>query len=136
MRRYLACIGIGNLLWEIAQLPLYTLWRTGTAREMAFAVLHCTGGDLLIAACALILALVLAGDARWPVAAFQRVAILTLVLGVGYTIFSEWLNILVRKSWAYSAAMPLVPWLDVGLSPLMQWIFIPLGALLLARRAR
>ena len=48
LRRYLAVMVLGNLAWEIAQLPLYTIWRTGTFGEKAFAVLHCTGGDLLI----------------------------------------------------------------------------------------
>lgn len=53
MRIYLAAILVGNLVWESLQLPLYTIWREGTLREQAFAVLHCTGGDLLIAASAL-----------------------------------------------------------------------------------
>src|SRR6516165_6998945 len=39
---------IGNFFWEAAQPPLYTLWRTGTPREIAFALIHCTGGDILI----------------------------------------------------------------------------------------
>src|SRR5215467_10683065 len=34
---------IGHFFWEVAQLPLYTLWRTGTPREIAFALFHCTG---------------------------------------------------------------------------------------------
>src|SRR6516165_4410048 len=39
---------IGHLFWEAARLPLYTLCRTGTLRETAFALFHCTGGDVLI----------------------------------------------------------------------------------------
>ena len=35
--------------WEVLQLPLYTLGRDGTAWEIAFAILHCTAGDALIA---------------------------------------------------------------------------------------
>ena len=53
---YLALAGAGNFLWEIAQLPLYTIWWTGTKREILFAVIHCSGGDLLITASALALA--------------------------------------------------------------------------------
>ena len=45
LRAYSVMLLVGNLLWEIAQLPLYTLWHTATLPEIAFSVLHCTGGD-------------------------------------------------------------------------------------------
>lgn len=32
-RAYFAVIAIGNLAWEVVQLPLYTIWTTGTVRE-------------------------------------------------------------------------------------------------------
>lgn len=38
------------------------------------------------------------------------------------------------ERWRYGAALPVVPGLDVGLSPLMQWIGIPPTVLWLARR--
>jgi hypothetical protein len=131
LRAYLVAIAGGNLLWEAAHLPLYTLWETGTRQEKLFAVLHCTGGDLLIALTVLILALVLAGDREWPASGTVRVGVLTVLLGVGYTVFSEWLNIVVRASWAYSDRMPVVPvfGMEVGLSPLLQWLVVPLIAL-------
>ena len=56
-------------------------------------------------------------------------AVLTVVLGVLYTIFRGWLNLVVRESWAYSEYMPVVPLLKVGLTPLLQWIVIPLVGL-------
>jgi hypothetical protein len=54
--------------------------------------------------------------------------------GLGYTIFSEWLNIVVRKSWAYSDLMPVIPVIDAGLSPVAQWIVLPLAGFWWARR--
>jgi hypothetical protein len=59
MRRYFAVMAVGNLVWEIAHMPLYTLWETGTAGEIVFAAIHCTGGDILIAMAALMAALFL-----------------------------------------------------------------------------
>ncbi len=68
LRVYLGTIAVGGLAWEAAHLPLYTIWRTGTPGEKAFAVVHCTGGDLLIALTCLALALLLlAGEPAWPV---------------------------------------------------------------------
>ena len=59
LRRYLSVSIVANLVWEILQLPLYTLWATGTRREQAFAVLHCTIGDAMIAGLSLLAALAL-----------------------------------------------------------------------------
>jgi len=135
LKVYLTVAATANLAWEILQLPLYTIWTTGTAREIIFAVIHCTGGDVLIALSALTLALIAVGTRSWPAEGHKRVLFVTIVLGVGYTIFSEWLNIVVRASWAYSSLMPVVPIIKTGLSPLLQWIIIPIISLALARRA-
>jgi hypothetical protein len=126
--RYVSAIAVGNLVWEMLQLPRYTLWRT-----VVFAALHCWVGDLLIASVSLGVSIMIAGRS-WPVHTYVRVAAVTLVLGVTYTVFSEWLNVTVRGSWAYASAMPRVPPLGTGLSPLLQWIAVPLGAFAWARR--
>ena len=104
LRVYLGAAVLGNLAWELAPLPLYTLWQTATPGALGFAVLHCTGGDILIALTSLMLALVLAGNVAWPDCHFRRVATLTIVFGVSYTVFSEWLNVTVRHTWAMPIA--------------------------------
>jgi hypothetical protein len=136
LRVYLGAIFVGNLLWEVLQLPLYTIWTTGTPREQAFAAGHCTLGDLLIAAGALMLALLLVGDQRWPWNRFWPVAVLTIAFGLAYTVFSEWLNVVVRATWAYSDRMPIVSiaGVKIGLSPLLQWIVLPAAAFAIVRR--
>ncbi len=135
LRRYLTVIVLGNLAWEFGQMPLYTIWRTGSWGEIAFAAVHCTGGDLLIALSALTIALLTAGDANWPDSRFRPVAVLTIAFGVAYTTFSEWLNIVVRAAWSYSELMPILPLFgfEVGLSPLLQWIAVPTAAFYCAR---
>ncbi len=134
LRRYLLFLAGGNLIWETLHLPLYTIWQEGTVGELAFAAVHCTGGDILIALSSLVLALVLVSDGRWPVKRYVAVAALAIAFGLGYTIFSEWLNIVVRKSWAYSDLMPVIPVVDAGLSPVTQWIVLPLAGFWFARR--
>lgn len=124
---YLSASSIGHLTWEILQLPLYTIWHTGSLWEQAFAVMHCTGGDLLIAAFTLGLAWLTLGYPGWPARHFKRVAVGATALGVGYTIFSEWLNTSVHNNWSYSDLMPIIPLLgfEIGLSPVLQWSLIP-----------
>lgn len=125
LRRYIALMALGNLVWEFAHMPLYTLWETGTPREIVFAAIHCTGGDILIALAALMAALILFGNGQWPAQAYGRVAAATIAIGLAYTLFSEWLNIEIRAAWAYSDLMPVIPILDAGFSPVAQWIVLP-----------
>jgi hypothetical protein len=131
--RYLTIAGIANLGWEVLQLPLYTLWQTATLRVLADAVVHCTAGDVILLAAAPSISLLAAGDRGWPGRSYARIALLATLLGIAFTIFSEWLNVEVRRSWAYAPAMPLLPLFGTGLSPLLQWVVIPPAAFALAR---
>jgi hypothetical protein len=121
---YLSAATAFHLVWETAQLPLYTIWSTGTRFEILFAVIHCTAGDLLITAFALSLAVLVARIGHWPFFG-NRMALTAILLGLGYTVFSEWLNTQIRQSWSYTEAMPLLPPLGTGLTPFLQWLVVP-----------
>lgn len=125
---------LSSLAWETLHLRLYTIWTEGTSYELAFAVVHCAGGDILIALGCLVAALVFSGTAAWPEERFIRVLLLSVTFGVTYTVYSEWLNVEVRRSWAYSSAMPTVPPFGTGLSPVLQWMILPPLGLVWARR--
>jgi hypothetical protein len=136
-RRYLPRLAALNLAWELVQLPLYTLWREASAGYIAFAVAHCTVGDILIGAAALALALIAtrAGPlARWP---WLRIALIATCAGAAYTLVSEWMNTSLRQGWEYSELMPTVELggFVIGLSPLAQWLVVPPLALYLTRRS-
>ena len=108
-------------------------------RTRAFALLHCTGGDILITAATFVGAAALARAFRWPLFGWHM-ALAAVILGAAYTILSEWLNVEIRRSWSYTAAMPVLPWLGTGLTPLLQWLIVPGLALAIIgdryRRAR
>ncbi len=133
LRRYLLAAGAGNLVWEFGQMPLYTLWQSGTRREIALAALHCGAGDIGIAAGAVALGIAFAAAPGWPEVRFIPVLFATTAFGVGYTVYSEHLNVVVRQAWAYAPAMPVLPGLGTGLAPLLQWLLVPPLALLWAR---
>lgn len=126
---YLAVSALAHLAWEAAHVRLYTLWRDGTHEEIRFAVLHCTGGDIVIAGTALLFAWLVLGRPSAGPAAVLRLAPVVLLLGLGYTGFSEWYNTAVRGSWAYATAMPLIPGTGLGLTPMLQWVVVPALAL-------
>jgi hypothetical protein len=129
---YIAASAALHLAWEVMQLPLYTLWATDTLRQQAFAVLHCTAGDVMIAILTVLAAWIMIGRQEWTNAGSRAIWIVTVAFGTTYTIYSEWVNVNVRASWAYSELMPIVPFLGTGLAPLIQWFVVPTLALWLA----
>jgi hypothetical protein len=130
--RYLALSVLLHFAWELAQLPLYTLWKNPDNGSIAYAIVHCTLGDLLIAASTLGLGLTITQWMRPTTNSLFRTAFVTMALGVAYTIFSEWLNTVVLQSWAYSELMPQV--FGIGVSPITQWIAIPAYAFIALRK--
>jgi hypothetical protein len=60
-----------------------------------------------------------------------------IILGIAYTILSEWLNVEIRRRWSYTPAMPVIPWIGTGLTPLLQWLIVPgLAFAIIAHRDR
>ena len=120
-----------NGAWEFLQSPLYT----DSSRGFVYVLwtrLHCTAGDVLILLAAFWLTSLALRGRQWWRDARVGPALLFTLLGMGYTIYSEWLNTAVRGSWEYAAAMPRV--LGVGLTPLLQWALLPPCILFLMRR--
>ncbi|MCK6454075.1 MAG: hypothetical protein L6R19_24940 [Alphaproteobacteria bacterium] len=134
--RYLLVILLGNLGWEALHLPLYTVWSPGSPRYLAFVVAHCTTGDLLIGAASLALAWLVLARREWPHRRYRLVAMATIAGGVAYTLYSEWVNVYQWGRWGYSEAMPLVPPLGIGLSPILQWLIIPAAGFAWAQPAK
>lgn len=127
LRRYIALIAIFNIFWEMLQMPLYTMWNNDTWGTIIYSIIHCSFGDVLIALTSISLAILIAGKSNWPIENFRIVAFLTIIIGISYTFYSEWLNIYIHQSWAYTNAMPTLtigPW-DFGATPLLQWLIIP-----------
>lgn len=136
--RYLPLFVAISFAWEWAHVPLYTIWHEASLASIAFAVAHCTLGDALIGASALLLALILGREGRLSQWHWPRVGALSALAGTGYTIFSEWINVTIIRSWTYAESMPKIGLggFEIGVTPLAQWLVLPPLALYLARRAR
>jgi hypothetical protein len=55
-----------NLLWEVWQVPLYTLVNEQNTAKLAYAVGHSTLGDALIAGVSFALTSLTLGEVYWP----------------------------------------------------------------------
>lgn len=121
------------LIWEIAQLPLYTIWWDRPLRESIAAAVHCTFGDIAVAFICFMLASVLTRFFNGASNALMFGGFVIL-MGVTATAILEVLSTQILNRWSYAPAMPTLPWLGIGLSPLLQWIVVPTIALLLLAR--
>jgi len=131
-------IFVGNLVWEFAHMPLYTIWYDGTQTQIISYAIHCILGDVMIALTSLGVALlVFVNQNSWLSSkqTFWRTALLAMGLGLAYTFFSEYLNVEIRQSWTYTEAMPRLPVIGTGLTPILQWLILPgLGFYFLQRK--
>ena len=114
-----------QLLWEIAQFPLYTVWHEGDWSYILYGLIHCTLGDLLILLSVFWLVSLLNRSRHWILSPTFINIVLFTALGLGYTIFSEIINTRVKGTWGYTELMPVVPVIEIGGMPFLQWLLIP-----------
>lgn len=124
-----------SLAWEIAHSRLYTIWTEASPSWLAYSILHCTVGDLMIGLVCLALALGLLRQGPLDAWRVAPIAVLTTVFGTSYTVFSEWLNVRLLQSWTYAESMPTIALgaFEIGATPLLQWLLLPSLALFLSR---
>lgn len=114
-----------NLPWEFAQVPLFA--GMPSARHWS-AILVCgaaTLGDVVLALAAYWTVALTAGGRQWILGPTRGQVLRFVAVGVLATIVIERLATGPLGRWTYSDAMPVVPLLGVGLSPLLQWIVLP-----------
>ncbi len=90
-------------------------------------------GDVIITLGSFWVVGVLSHNRMWFLSLRKLNLIGFVLIGIAYTVVSEWLNVHIIKSWAYSDLMPIIPWLEVGLTPLFQWVVVPSVVVLLVR---
>jgi len=121
-----------NLAWEIAHARLYTLWAEADGLTVAWSLLHCSLGDVLIALALFALAGVALRRADWPLSRPWAGGAMVVIGAMAYTTWSEWYNVYRAGGWGYSASMPLI--FGIGVSPLLQWLILPPVLVIVYRR--
>ena len=116
-----------NYPWEFLQVPLFD--RLANARHWE-AIKMCTVaalGDAVIMLAAYGFVAAIAASRRWIFAPSAPQLALFVATGLSITAVIEWLARHGRwiEGWSYSALMPIVPGIGIGLAPLLQWIVLP-----------
>ena len=123
-----------ELIWEIIQFPLFTIWHEESWSNILFALVHCTLGDLMILLAAYWIVALLNRNRHWYQINVFRNALLFTIIGLTYTVYSENINVSIRGSWEYNELMPIIPFIGTGAAPFLQWLLIPPVLLWLMRR--
>lgn len=125
-----------NFPWEVLQAPLFEGMAAAPHAAVISACLQATLGDAVIMLLAHASVAGVTRRRRWVLAPSRREVAGFVAVGVAHTALIEWLATRGHwaQTWAYSSAMPLIPGIGVGLSPLLQWVVVPPIALWFARR--
>lgn len=114
-----------ELLWEVAQFPLYTVWHEGDWSYILYGLAHCTLGDLIILLIAYWIVALLKRDRYWYLNTVVPSGVLFTLMGTTYTVYSEIMNVRIKGTWGYTELMPLIPVVNIGAMPFLQWLLIP-----------
>ena len=112
-----------NLTWEITHVRLYTLWYEADRTTIAWSLVHCSLGDVVIALATFTLAGLALRQTDWPIYRPWTGAVIVVIMAMTYTALSEWYNVYQAGNWGYTASMPII--FGIGLSPLLQWLVLP-----------
>ena len=121
-----------NFFWEVVHTSFYTL-KDSDFSTMLYGWVHCSWVDVLITLGSFWLISLMMWSRRWFLRSSRVSFICFIAAGVVYTCFSEWMNVHIVKSWGYDESMPIIPLIGVGLTPVLQWMVIPLVVILLLR---
>lgn len=121
-----------NFFWEVLQTYFYSM-KDSAFNTRLYGWIHCTLGDVLLTLMSFWLVSIMRRNRTWPMSLNRLNFVVFIVAGVAGTVLSERVNVYSLKSWSYKESMPIIPWVDVGLTPLLQWIIIPPAVILLIR---
>ncbi len=123
-----------HFIWEFIQIPTYAGM---TELEHWQGVLVCTQatfGDAGIALVAFWTASISVRSRHWIRSLRPLPLSVYWLMGLVITVTLELIYTEITHRWTYSELMPLVPPLGTGLSPLLQWILVPLLVVFVVQR--
>ena len=111
-----------NYLWELAQAPLFG------DLNLENVWLHClvaSLGDGLIVLLILVIGWCVHRRLDWFFKPGIYGYLVMVVSGLIIAILIEWIAVHVVRRWSYTSAMPLLPFLDIGIVPIAQMLLLP-----------
>lgn len=123
-----------HFVWEFVQAPTYAGMVEMNHWDGIKLCMSATFGDVGFALTAFWTTAVAARSRHWIFQPLRWQILLFLAIGLGLTVGFEYYYTQITLRWTYSDLMPLVPPFGTGLSPLLQWIIVPLLVIWFTRR--
>ena len=112
-----------NFAWELFQIPLYQN-PVYDFKHIAFCALASFADVLMVLLLYFVIALIFKNPFWVEPLKLHRIAIVVLIGGAG-AVLSE-IRHLSLGSWAYDNSMPIIPFVSVGVVPVLQFMILPL----------
>ncbi len=110
-----------HIIWENAQAPLF-LEYTSFSQHFSTCLIG-TGGDIAVTLFVYFIVALLKNDFSWISKLNKKDIIALTIIGFFVATGIEQRALLFDR-WAYTDAMPIIPYLKVGLTPILQMIFL------------
>lgn len=123
-----------NFVWEFLQAPTYAGMVDMNHWDGIKLCTAATFGDVGFALTAFWGTCLFARSRSWIFSPTASQLLMFLAIGIVLTISFEYYYTNISLRWTYSDLMPLVPPFGTGLSPLLQWIIVPLIVIGFARQ--
>jgi len=133
MRRAAILGAVLNFTWEMLQMPLYRGMQQKPLWIAALICLEATIADLVILFAAYWLIAWRKRTWHWMPTMQSRDMLRFTMIALAISTAIELIATKVFHRYAYNSRMPIVPVLDIGVTPLLQWVLLPPVVLLLAR---
>lgn len=118
-----------NFAWELIQIPLY-IPSLYSLEHIAFCALASLADVIMVLLLYFGFVLLFRNPLWMEHLNWKRIAIVTLGGGTG-AVLAE-IRHLSLGTWAYSDSMPIIPVINVGISPVLQFMILPLLVYLLS----
>lgn len=132
MRLGLYAFGV-NFVWEMLQAPLFVGMLEMPRWDATALCLQAAAGDAVMMVIAFAVVALGTHDHTWMLrlrpARLCAFALLAALQGL----VLEWLSLQLER-WSYGPAMPVEPLSGLGLTPILQWLILPLALLWAVRR--
>lgn len=111
-----------NFIWEMAQMPLYKGMSFNT-QDTLFCFLAAIADTVMVLLIYFGFALLLKNALWIQNLSAKKVVIVMLIGGIG-AVLAE-IRHTTEGNWAYANSMPIVPLVNAGLSPVLQFLMLP-----------
>lgn len=108
--------------WEWIQTPFF-IDVTKDINTIIWFRIHCTIGDMMILFFSILGTSLIHRNIKWIFSPVKTQYLTATILGMTYTLFSEYRNVHIAGNWQYSELMPELG--GIGLVPVLQWMLLP-----------